>query len=106
MDKIKKYRRILKEITEYHAQMKSPINKVESFAVSDFGKNDFFLIDSDLKDRKHYIVFHLRIKDNKVFIEQDGIEYGIYNDLIDAGIAVDDIVLIHQTQQNRELIAA
>ena len=39
-------------------------------------------------------VIHLRLRDDgKVLIEYDGIEYGIAYDLIEAGIAKEDILL-------------
>lgn len=109
MDKLKKYRQILKAVTEEHAQMPSPMNAVLSTAVSDFAGNNYFLIDFDSHDKKHYIVFHLRLTNGKIFVEQDGVEYGIAQDLIDAGVAPEDIVSFFQTSsQEREnmLIAA
>ncbi|MGI8668624.1 MAG: element excision factor XisI family protein [Aridibacter sp.] len=33
------------------------------------------------------------MKDEKVWIEQDGIEYGIANDLMQAGIPAEDILM-------------
>lgn len=109
MDKIKKYRQILRDITEAHAQMPSPMEEIESNAVSDFAKNNYFLIDFDSENKKHYIVFHIRLDKGKVWIEQDGIEYGIAQDLIDAGISPQDIVKAFQDKElkaENELIAA
>jgi hypothetical protein len=40
------------------------------------------------------VIIHLRLRDDgKVLIEYDGIEYGVAQDLIDAGIAREDIML-------------
>lgn len=106
MDKLKKYRRILKTITEEHAQISSPIKWVQSTAVCDFEQNNFFLIDYDLKDKKHYIVFHLRLDDGKIFIEQDGVEDGIAQDLVQAGILPKDIVDTIQTKERENILLA
>lgn len=109
MDKIKKYRRILKNVTEEHARIPSPMKSVRSTAVSDFSQNDYFLIDFDLQNKKHYVVFHLRLNNGKIWVEQDGIEYGIARDLIEAGVSSQDIVLAFQDKELRsegELIAA
>ena len=46
----------------------------------------------DRVGRAHHILFHLRLKNGQVLVEADGIEYGIAHDLIDAGIAPEDIV--------------
>ena len=61
------------------------------------------------KKRKGYIVVHLRIKDGKVRVEQDGIEYGIAQDLIEAGIPAEDIVFTfykNDAVPTAELLAA
>lgn len=40
------------------------------------------------------VIIHLRLRDDgKVLIEYDGIEYGVAQDLIEAGIAKEDILL-------------
>lgn len=109
MDKSRKYRKILKNITQTHAQMFSPMTWVQSTAVSDFAQNNFFLIDFDSSDKKHYIVFHLRLANEKILIIEDGIEEGIARDLIEAGVLAADIIS-PSTDQNqifeRELLAA
>ena len=42
--------------------------------------------------RAHDVVVHLHLMDGKVVVEWDGIEYGIAQDLIEAGIDPQDIV--------------
>ncbi len=109
MDRSKKYRQILKSVTEEHANMSSPIDTVVSTAVADFARNNYFLIDFDSRDKKHYIVFHLRLEDGKIFVVQDGIEYGIEQDLIEAGISRENIILPFQSaaeKRENQLIAA
>mgnify|MGYP000306513506 CR=1 FL=1 len=94
MGKLKKYRQILRGVTEEHAQTPSPMDWIQSTAACDFAQNNYFLIDFDSSDKKHYIVFHLRLaEDGKVLIMQDGIEYGVAQDLMDAGILPADIIL-------------
>jgi len=46
----------------------------------------------DATGRVHYVIVHLRLKDGKVLIEKDGIEYGVAQDLQEAGIPAEDIV--------------
>ena len=106
MDKVEKYRQILKSVTENHAKIFSPVQTVNSSAVCDFEQNNYFLIDFDTKEKRHYIVFHLRLDNGEVFIEQDGIEYGIKQDLVEAGISPNEIVLSYQDSRQLELLAA
>jgi hypothetical protein len=50
--------------------------------------------DYDHVGRADDVIVHLRLRDDgKVLIEYDGIEYGIAQDLIEAGIAHEDILL-------------
>jgi hypothetical protein len=93
--KLKKYRQILQQVTEMHAKMPAEPDDVESFAVCDPVNGQYLLLDVgwEGEERAHYVVFHLRLKDGKVLIEQDGIEYGIAQDLIEAGIPKEDIVI-------------
>lgn len=106
MDKIKKYRQILRNVTEKHAKMYSPMQNIFSSAVCDFEKNNYFLIDFDSNEKRHYIVFHLRLEDGKIIVLQDGIEYGIKEDLVEAGISPQEIILNFQETFQSELLAA
>lgn len=45
------------------------------------------------KKRVHDVIFHLRIDEGQIWIEWDGIETGIAQDLMEAGIPKEDIVL-------------
>jgi hypothetical protein len=47
----------------------------------------------DRTGRVHDVVFHLKIKDGKIWIEWDGIEQGISQELLEAGVLKEDIVL-------------
>jgi hypothetical protein len=40
--------------------------------------------------RVHAIIFHLRIEANKVWVEWDGIETGVAQELVDVGIPEED----------------
>jgi hypothetical protein len=109
--KLNQYRRILQQVTEMHANMPAEPDDVESFAVCDTVNDQYLLLDAgwEGEERSHYVVFHLRLKDGKVVIEQDGIEYGIARDLIEAGIPEEDIVIAFSEkppQPLKEQIAA
>lgn len=47
----------------------------------------------EFSERLHGCLLHLKIQDGKIWIEQDGTENGIANDLIAAGIPQNEIVL-------------
>jgi len=63
--------------------------------VFDEERDQYMLVDAgwDRTGRVHAVVAHLRIKEGKVWIEQDGLEYGIAQELVELGIPPSDIVL-------------
>lgn len=51
--------------------------------------------------RMHGCLVHLEIRDDKIWIQQDGTEDGVTNDLLAAGITKDRIVLAFKSPQSR-----
>jgi hypothetical protein len=98
MDQIAKldhYRRILQQVVARHAAMTPDDGGPEAVAICDTHSDNYLLMDVgwDATGRAHHVVFHLRLKDGKVWVEWDGIEYGIAHDLLEAGVAPEDIVM-------------
>ncbi len=109
--KLNQYRQLLQEVIEMHAAMPGVPETTESVPICDPVHDNFLLMDigGEGRKRKGYIVVHLRLKDGKVRVEQDGIEYGIGQDLIEAGIPEEDIVYTFYKDEvlpTAELIAA
>ena len=95
MDKMTRYRSIVKRILSQHAEHIPSHGKVETLPLFDDGQNNYALFDVgwDRMGRVHAVILHLRLQNGKVWIEQDGLEDGIAEDLVDAGIPHEDIVL-------------
>ena len=51
--------------------------------------------------RLHGCLVHLEIKGDKIWVQQDGTEYGVVTDLLAAGIPKDCIVLGFKSPQSR-----
>ena len=101
MDKLEKYRQILQRIVEKYASEPRRAEQVPLVPICD-GESDNYLlmrIGWDNVGRAHHTLFHFRIRDGKIWIEDDGIEHGIANDLLKAGIAPEDIILAFQTRE-------
>ena len=94
VDKLNHYRQVLQQVIEHHAGMPAEPAHIESLPICDAVHGDYLLMDVDRSPKgcPGNIVVHLRLKDGKVHVERDGIEDGIAQDLIDAGIAPEDIV--------------
>lgn len=95
MDKIKKYRKIVTKILEEQAACGASLGKIDEYAVCDEKTDNYLLINVGWHPsgrRQHGMPVHIRIKDGKVLIEWDGTDQQIAQQLINVGIAVEDIV--------------
>ena len=55
--------------------------------------------------RQYESLIHLDIKDGKIWIQSDGTEVGIANELVEAGVPPEDIVLGFKSPFKRQLMA-
>ncbi len=95
LDKLTRYRAIVQQVIGMHASMKPSNRKLDSLAIADPKTDNYLMMDigTDELGRVDDVIIHLRLRqDGKVLIEYDGIEYGVARDLIEAGIAPEDIV--------------
>ena len=111
IEKLNRYRQIIERVLETHAKMPAVPETVEGVVVCDPVRDQYLLMDIGWASygRAHDVVVHLRLKEGKVWVEWDGIEYGIARDLIEAGIPKEDILFALQSREPQpmtELIAA
>src|SRR5215813_3188746 len=95
MDKLENYRQMVKQVVGMHANYPSDQDYIDTLAVCDEQTDNYLLLDIEASETgyKYWVIFHLRISDEKVGIEKDGIECGIARDLVDVGIPKEDINL-------------
>jgi XisI protein len=105
MDQLTKYQEIIKKIMQNHGQYIPSHGKIEPLLICDQNSDNYLLLDTgwDNTGRVHNIVFHLRIKENKIWIEWDGTEKGIYYELLESGVNQDDIILGFLRPEKRKL---
>ncbi|MEC4990509.1 MAG: XisI protein [Oscillatoria sp. PMC 1068.18] len=97
MDKLTNYRTLIKQIlTEYdNLSSQSSSCKTETCLVFD-ENNDHYLwltVDWEGSKRHKYTHIHIRIKNNKIYLEEDWTESGIATELVSEGVLKEDIVL-------------
>ena len=95
LDKLNRYRELLQKVIERHAALKPSNRKLDSLAIADTKTDNYLMMDigNDELGRVDDVIIHLRLRDDgKVLIEYDGIEYGVAQDLLEAGIASEDIL--------------
>jgi XisI protein len=107
MDKLKRYRHIIKTIlSKYHQlDQEQPSPGIESFIAFDEVRDHYFWLQVgwDAMGRTCGNTVYVRIHDLKVWIEEDLTEDGIVDELLEAGIAQEDIVLGFQHPRDRSL---
>ncbi len=100
MEKIKKYRQIIQNLIQKYSSFKSSYDKIEDFAVCDEKTDNYILLNVGWHPsgrRQLGYPIHIRIKDEKVWVEWDGTDQEVVEQLINAGIDENDIVLGFQS---------
>ncbi len=106
MDRLSKYRSIIQRILGEHLENALQEEDVETVSVSDETGEHYLLLEIGWQPprRIYNVVFHLRLKDDKIWIEQDWTERGIARELIQAGISAEVIELGFQPPEMRPYI--
>lgn len=103
MDRLDQYRNILhKTLSQYTPLMSKPAseassqeNCITSSLIVSEDRNHFMVINEgwEGKRRIHSLIFHAEFRQSKLWIHHDGIDHGITEELVTAGIPKDLIVL-------------
>ncbi len=96
MDRLNRYRKIVQEIlTEYHQINEKSGSTTESALAFDEVHDQYLLLLMGWQkdERIKSVVIHIRLKDDKIWIEEDWTEDGVATDLLQKGIAPEEIVL-------------
>ena len=112
MDRIENYRQILEKVVKRHAQFQPANGNIQTHAVCDRETDEYMVIDSgwNEKGRRIYdVVLHFRLQDGIVHVERDNTDAEVVRELLDSGIAKDDLILAYNAlpfQKLEDLIAA
>ncbi len=95
--KLVEYQRLLRDIfTRYDELLnRHPKPNRETIAIFDETNNHYLLHTMGWQgDRRVWnTIVYVRLRDDKFWIEEDGLEHGIATDLLEAGVPNKDIVL-------------
>ena len=95
MDTLNRYRDIIEQVLTNIIDPAEPNAPSREHPVFDRRSDHYLVIREGWEGdhRLHHCLVHLELRDGKVWIQKDGIEYGIATDLERAGIPKSDIVL-------------
>ncbi|BAZ05125.1 XisI protein [Calothrix sp. NIES-3974] len=95
MDKLTRYQNIVQQLLQEYASSGTPDPDVETQFVFDTERNHYQLLRVGWKnDKRIYGCFlHLDIKNNKIWLQHNGTEYEVTEDLVNMGVPKQDIVI-------------
>src|SRR2546430_17241350 len=104
MDTLDRYRQIIQQILTEHAQIPYAHGELQSVTVFDRESDHYLLVVQGWEKRRriHDCVIHVDIIDDKIWIQHDGTEYGVAQELLDAGLSKDRIVLGFKSPELRK----
>jgi hypothetical protein len=98
MDKIEQYRQLIKQALIPHSQIKPAYGDIEMYTVFDGEGDHYQVVRSGWnKYRVYGSLIHIDLKGDKIWIQYDGTEIGVANELIELGIPKEDIVLAYHS---------
>lgn len=106
MDKLKKYQKILQSIVFQYAKYNPSYSKTEWLPICDDERGEYLLVDvgwEENEKRTYLTVFHFRIKNDKIYVEQDNTDANPVRQMLDAGVPKEDIVLAFYSPSHRKL---
>ena len=104
MDKLEKYGHYIESIIKEYSQYKPSYGDVELQVIIDKEHNHYQLMTVGWNGEKriHGIMLHIDIKDGKIWIQHNGTERRIAQDLLELGVPKQDIVLAFHSPTRRK----
>jgi len=104
MDKLEHYRQVIQEILTEHSQVKPVYGEIVMKLVFDVERDRYQLLRTGWQvDRRVFgALIHIDLEDGKIWIQYDGTEIGVANELTDQGIPKTDIVLAYHAPFMRQ----
>lgn len=95
MDRVDRYRQIARRVIEEYAGWRPSHGEIDCEAIVDPARDHYEVVHVgwDRERRVHGSVIHLDIIDGKIWIQHDGTDRPVAEELLAAGIPREDIVL-------------
>ena len=107
MEKLSVYQNTIKKIlTEYESiSSQVPQPGIDELLMFDDQRGQYMWFNVGWQDGKRIkaISVYMRLKNGKIYIEEDWTEEGMANELLREGVPMEDIVLAFQTPETRKL---
>jgi hypothetical protein len=105
LSKATRYQQLIRQILEQHAPYHNPRvpEEFDAQVLLDDAQGHYYLmhVGWDGLSRIHACLIHIDLKGEKIWVQRDGTEYGVANELVDLGVPREDIVLGFQAPYKR-----
>lgn len=95
MEQLNQYRQWVQQVLTEHSQVKPSYGNLEQFTIFDT-QNDHYQLATvgwDGDRRVFSCLIHIDIKGDKIWIQHDGTESGVANELVELGVPKQSIVI-------------
>jgi hypothetical protein len=98
------YRAIIREVLQEYVQLQYAYGDIQNELIVDSETDRYMVVSVGWQNAKriHGCLIHIDIIQDKVWIQRDGTEMGIANDLLAKGISKDHIVIGYQEPEIRQ----
>jgi hypothetical protein len=104
MAKVDRYQEFVIQVIRDHARHQLAYGEMETQTIFDTERHHYQLVHAgwNNKLRQYGCLIHIDIKDEKIWIQQDGTEIGVANELVALGVPNSDIVLAYLSSFARQ----
>ena len=102
------YRQRIQEVLTARSKRRSSNDSVQSHLIFDTERDHYLLVKSGWEgniQREYGTVSHIRIVEGKIYIEYEGFEDAVADELVELGVPNTDIVLGYRSPASRRLTA-
>jgi hypothetical protein len=104
MAKLDEYRQHIQEILTAYSEIRSANEEVEAQTIFDTQHDHYQLVHAGWSNKRRIYgcILHLDLKNDKIWIQHDGTEDGVANELLARGVPSHDIVLAFHSPFKRQ----
>jgi XisI protein len=104
MAKLDEYRQHIQEILTAYSEIRSANEEVEAQTIFDIQHDHYQLVHAGWSNKRRIYgcILHLDLKNDKIWIQHDGTEDGVANELLARGVPSHDIVLAFHSPFKRQ----
>ena len=98
------YPELVQQALDYHHRHSQTNSDLETHAIYDQQRNRYQLLQFGWQgsDRTFACVAYVTIENGKIWIQHDGTEVGVANELVELGVPKEDIVLAYHAPYQRQ----